>query len=284
MSAQFCFSVDDCCVPGFSSPKGFLELLEFLDEQKVPGAFFVAPFTEKAPLSEKPEWLKVIREALTHGHDVQLHGLEHYGLEFGIPPRCILSYEDEIRKRVTSDRISVERGLRKDILSRRLSQAIELFEAAVGYVPCIFRSPFASTHPNFFRVLKESHIEIDTSLIVDPRGWKFITNDYGSPIDWNEYILPEPFGFRDIIEIPIMSEFTFYLKKEHFEKHLNLAKEDLDRTRELNGVFVSMCHVDPITGRYAIGLEMYRRLFKHARDFGDVNFGLLKDVAGVKDG
>ncbi|MFH0797660.1 MAG: DUF2334 domain-containing protein [Candidatus Omnitrophota bacterium] len=277
---KFAFTVDDVALKDFSSVEGFLELLEFLKKQHIPGTFFVVPFNQDIPLYERPDWISVLKKALSAGHELQLHGLRHQAFEWGIPPDFILAYEHQERQKLEREREEIERTFTVEAFKEKIAQGIEIFTRAIGHRPTGFRSPYASTHPNLFQALAECGFTYDSSLIVNPKGWRYVVKDYTPGITWNKDVPPRPREYHPgLVEIPIMAEYTWFLKEENIEKHYGLIKEDLDKISETGGVMVSVCHVVPVTGVNRAGLKVYERLLNYARQNGNVSFGTLKEVS-----
>ncbi|MCX5642240.1 MAG: DUF2334 domain-containing protein [Candidatus Omnitrophica bacterium] len=275
---KFAFTVDDVALKDFSSVEGFLELLDFLKNQQIPGTFFVVPFNQDIPLFERPDWVAALKKALSEGHELQLHGLRHEAFEWGIPPDFIMAYEHRERERLEREREAIEGAFTVTAFKEKLAQGIAIFTRVLGYRPTGFRSPYASLHPNLFQALAECGFSYDSSLIVNPKGWRYIMKDYTPGITWNKDVLPRPWEYRPgLVEIPIMAEYAWFLKEADVEKQYQLIKEDLDKISESGGTMVPVCHVGPITGVNRAGLKVYERLLDYARQKGNVLFCTLSD-------
>ena len=55
-------------------------------------------------------------------------------------------------------------------------------------------------------------------------------------------------------------------------------KADFDRVRVEGGAFVVLSHYYAMTGQWSTGLEVYRRLFAHARETDEVRFVTLDQL------
>jgi peptidoglycan/xylan/chitin deacetylase (PgdA/CDA1 family) len=275
---RFSFTVDDVVLKDFSSVEGFLELLEFLKKQRIPGTFFVVPFNQDIPLYERPGWVSALKKALSEGHELQLHGLRHQAFEWGIPPDFIMAYEHKERERLERERAEIEGTFTVAAFKEKLARGIEIFTRALGHRPTGFRAPYASTHPNLFQALAECGFTYDSSLIVNPKGWRYIVQNYTPGITWNKDVSPLPRKYHPgLVEIPIMAEYTWFLKEEDIERHYQLIKEDLDKISESGGVMVPVCHVGPVTGVNRAGLKVYERLLAYAREKNNVSFCTLTE-------
>jgi len=288
---RFAFTVDDVALHRYKTPDGFesfssvedlRELVGFLDGQGVPGTFLVVPFNEDIPLYERAGYVAALAEAQAAGHKLEMHGLRHEIFEWGIPPEQVLElpWEEVNRRRVETDRANLEREFAYDVLVGKLRQGIEIFERALGGRPVGFRAPCGSTSPGLFRALVDCGFGLDSSLIVNRKGWNYVLKDYRPGIFWNPKFPPRPHRLEaGIVEVPIMSEYTWKLTDQDVPRHLDLLKEDLDHLAETGGgVMVSVCHVSPTTGQWAAGQKVYEQFFRYARDKYDVQFCTLREA------
>ena len=288
MKKPFCVTIDDATLLKFSSIIGMEKLLNLLGEYNVPATFFVAAKANEVELSYKRDWVDVLRKAREKGHELQLHGLEHTGLEFGYPPDFILAYEDELRERIKKERDEIESEMTKEKLDKKLKEAIEIFQDVFGIRPVGFRAPYASTHENTFKVLLENGFIYDSSYIVNPKGWYFVRKEYNSKIDWISGRKPEPYVIKankqKLYEMPIMSEYTWYLEKQYAKLHYEMMLSDLEKTLTYEkGMFISVAHVDPASQdtNYMdddTGLVLYRRIFEWVRKNNKYEFCTLSEA------
>ena len=290
---QFAFTVDDVALHRHRTPDGYesfssvadlCELVDFLNRQKVPGTFFVVPFNEDIPLYDRPDYVTALRAAHSAGHRVELHGYRHEIFEWGIPPPAVLSlpWEVEARRRVENDRANLEKEFTYDILAGKLRHGIEIVEKAVGSRPAGFRAPCASSCPALFAALSDCGFRFDASRIVNTKGWDYILGDYRPGIRWTDGVPPRVHAIESgMIEVPIMSEYTWKLSDDDVTRHLALMKEDLDHLAEIGGgVMATVCHVSPIAGRYAAGMKVYEQFFRYARNRYKVQFCTLREIVG----
>ncbi len=278
-NVQFAFTVDDVCLKDFSSVYGFRQLLDFLNEEDVPATFFVVPFDSDIPLDKKPEWVDILQEALSTGHELALHGYRHQAFEWGIPPEFIMAYEHEESRRLTENRKEIESHFTVEKFSAKLNLGLDIFQQALSLRPKGFRAPYASTCPALLPAVKSCGFDYDSTLIINPKGWKYVVKDYTPGIIWRKDVPHGPFRHTaGLVEIPIMAEYTWFLKAADIERHFGLIKEDFDLSAETGGTMVPVCHVGPVTGPNDAGLEVYRRLFRHARKKG-VIFQTLSKIA-----
>lgn len=275
----FVLSVDDAATKNFSNCLDFTQLLDFLKKYQVQATIFVVPNETGIPLYKKKDWVKVLQRAKDDGHDLELHGYEHNAFEFGIPPDFILAYEHEISQKLKKEREKIETNLTVGKIEERLNKGLEIFEKTLGFRPTGFRSPYLSIHKNLFIALKNCGFVFDSSIAINPKGWYYIRKDYQTEVNWFN-IKPKPFQHPSgILEIPLMTEYTWYLKEEDIERQFNLAKEDLDRVEERNGVLVALSHISPMSGKYSAGLKFYEKLFFYIREKKDFSISTLSEIA-----
>jgi peptidoglycan/xylan/chitin deacetylase (PgdA/CDA1 family) len=274
----FAFSNDDA---GMQEPELFAELLDFLDEQEVPATFFVVPFAGGQPLHGKPAWLRLLARAQEAGHDLQHHAYDHAScFEFGIPPyfmRDILAPEVQATYAQTPEHFT--RGHTYDLLLDKLQRGRDILAPIFGEIPHGFRAPCLSMCDNTLRALHDLDFVWNSNQVINPMGWRYINRDYDRGEPWQPDVPPHPYRTAyGLIEAPMHSEYTWYLEPDDVDRHFELAKADFDRTRAAGGSFVLLSHDYAMTGKWATGKELYRRLFAHARATGEVRFVTLNGL------
>jgi peptidoglycan/xylan/chitin deacetylase (PgdA/CDA1 family) len=266
----FCLTNDDA---GSQQPELFGELLDFLAEQQVPATFFVVPAAGGVPLDEKPEWIALLRRALDEGHELQHHGYNHGVFEFGVPPGFMLDIIPEARERWQREPEAVRAEHTLDILRTKLTRGVDILTPILGHEPQGFRSGCLAIGDDMYQALAEYGFHWSSNLVVNPMGWRYINREYDAGEPWQVDVPPHPFPYKaGLIEVPMVSEYTWLLHAEDVERQYDLIRRDYDRVRQASGVFVALSHYYAMTGEYAAGLEVYRRLFAHAREQGEVRF------------
>ncbi len=266
----FALTNDDA---GSGEPALFAELLDFLSVQRVPATFFVEPAAGGVPLTEKPEWLQLLHRALAEGHELQLHGYHHGVFEFGVPPGFMLDIIPEARERWRRESEAVRAEHTLEILNDKIARGREIFRQAFGVDPAGFRSGCLAIGDDMYRALAGHGFRWSSNLVVNPMGWRYINRDYDAGEPWQPDIPPHPFPYKaGLIEVPILSEYTWYLRPEDEERHYALIRADFDRVRREGGAFLSLSHFYAMTGEWRTGLRVYERLFAHARAQGAVRF------------
>ncbi len=263
---KFALTVDDVAVKDFSSVEDMSRLLDFLRENCVKATFFVTPFNKNNPLNENTEWVEVLSRALAEKHELALHGYKHEPCEFGIPPDMILEYETELQIRIADEKKAIEKELSREILTGKIERGKDIFRKSFGITPKGFRSPFLAVHENLFSSLEDCGMEYDSSVAVNPKGWKYISGNFNRNIDWNKDIPCKPYRRNNgLWEVPLITEYTWFLKEKDFNRNLALAEEDMERCFARDGIFVPLSHVSPVKGENLCGYRLYETLFEHAR-------------------
>lgn len=274
----FAFTNDD---PGMQQPELFAELLDFLADERVPATFFVVPHSGGKPLDQKPEWLGLLQRALDGGHDLQHHGFDHGScFEFGIPPFFMLDIlPAEVQNTYARTPEQFTQHHTYALLHDKLEQGREILDRIFGYTPLGFRAPCLAMCDNSYAALHDMGFQWSSNQVVNPMGWRYINRDYDRGDPWQANVPPHPFlNQGQIIEAPMLSEYTWYLEPGDVDRHFALIRADFDRTRAEGGAFVVLSHYYAMTGKWSGGMEVYRRLFAHARATGDVRFVTLNQL------
>lgn len=278
----FAFTNDD---PGMQQPELFGELLDFLDVQGVPATFFVVPYADYQPLDAKPEWVALLQRALATGHEIAHHGYTHETpFEFGVPPGFMLDIIPDAKTRWQTAPESVALLHTAEVLRTKLEQGREIFQRTLGLIPTGFRSPCLGMCETTYVTLSAMGFQWSSNQVINPMGWRYINRDYEAGEPWTPGLPPRPFRHAaGVTEIPMHSEYTWYLEAGDVERHFQLVKADFDQARANGDAFVVLSHYYAMTGQWATGLQVYERLFAYARALGDVRFVTLSQLAAERD-
>jgi peptidoglycan/xylan/chitin deacetylase (PgdA/CDA1 family) len=277
----FCLTNDDA---GSQEPELFRELLDFLAAQQVPATFFVVPAAGGVPLNEKPEWVDLLRRAMDEGHELQLHGFEHGVFEFGVPPVFMLDIipsdqQSAARARWEREPDVVRAPHTRAALGEKIERGLEILDRALGIAPQGFRSGCLATCDEMYQALADYGLRWSSNRVVNPMGWRYINGDYEAGEPWQADVPPHPHPYKaGLIEVPILSEYTWLLGPDDLERQFDLLQRDYERARETSGIFVALSHYYAMTGPYSTGLRVYERIFRHARELGDVRFCTISQL------
>ncbi|MDO8587924.1 MAG: polysaccharide deacetylase family protein [Armatimonadota bacterium] len=267
---QFAMTVDDVCMPGFSSEEHLGRWLDLLAELDIRATFFVVPLADKTPLANRPGYVALLRRALAEGHEVAQHGLEHDRFEVGIPPPMVLNlpHEGPARERLARERDAIEAAHSVPRIRELLANGRHLLEDAVGVRPVGFRAPCLQTCANLFTALAEEGYRYDSSFPIQEAGWDLIMGDLGVA---RHTITRARFeaSRQDprLISLPMTTDYTWYLAEDRYAATWEMAKSDaLDCLRE-NVPLVPLSHVSPFfEGDGDCGERLFRELVAFTRD------------------
>lgn len=280
----FALTNDDA---GGENPHLFAELLDFLAAHDAVATFFVVPLAGGKPLDQKPEWLRLLERARAAGHELQLHALDHGStFEFGVPPDFMLDIIPDAKARWQSEPEAVQAEHTVDKMGAKLDLGAQIFERALGYAPKGFRGPCLSMCDATYQALADRRFAWSSNLVVNPMGWRYINRDYDAGEPWQRGIPPHPFRYKSgLIEVPMLSEYTWYLKDEDIERHVGLMQADFERVRQSGEPFVALSHYYAMTGEWRAGLRAYDRLLDYAQRKTNLRFCTVSDlVSRAQDG
>lgn len=266
--ALFCFTVDDIAYEGYSTEDHLSQLLEFCRTEGLRATLFTVPLAQEIPLADRPGYVRILRDAVSQGHEVAQHGLRHGRFETGIPPDMILAlpHEGPAREQLRTQRAEIEESLRVAALRETLRQGRDLLREALGFDVGGFRAPCLSTCANLFTAIAQEGYAYDSSAHLQPAGWDLLTGiDAPTPTPITREAW-ENLQHRDgVPELALTTEYTWYLTRDRIETTLALARHDFDACLESEVPFVALCHVSPIQqGEEGCGFDFYRRLLEHA--------------------
>ncbi len=263
-------------------------VVDFFSEEQAPATFFVVPRGEGGwQLDGQTEWLAAAQAAERHGHNCQLHGLDHAGCEFG--PYAAFVYAlggQDPQARLEEDRQRFGHLWRRDIFVEKLQTAIRIFESAFGRRPQALRTGALSQSPELYEAVADVGMRYVSNMVADPRGWAYIRGDYDDPGDWDQGVPSQPYWLTEkVINLPMISEYAWKLTPEKIERHLALAVEDLGRVYEAGGVFLLICHVQEVGAEHPYSRDLLHRLLEVARRDYEVRFQTVRElIADIESG
>jgi peptidoglycan/xylan/chitin deacetylase (PgdA/CDA1 family) len=285
---RFVVSVDD--------PGGLIQDLtlfdrarRFFDSEGLPASFMVVPRGEGDwQLDRQTDWLEALHAAEGDGHDCQLHGLDHKDCEFGPYPAMIRKMHEsrDAEDVLKSDTAAYGHNWREDLFRDRLATAISIYESAFSRQPLVFRTGALSQTPQLYDYVADAGMRYVSNSVTDPRGWEYIIENYDSPGDWDPNVPGGPYQLTDrIIDLPIMSEYAWYLTEEKIAPHLALAVDDMHRVLDNGGVFLLVCHVQCVGAADGLSMKLLHQLFDIARDEFQVEFQTIRSlIADIEAG
>ena len=265
----FNFSVDDICLENYSTEEYLNGILDFCDENNIKSTLFTVPMAEGISLEKRPGYIKVLKDAITRGHEVAQHGLEHDRFEIGIPPEMIMSlpHEGPARKFLAEnkDKLALEHTMEK--IHAKLKIGKDILEQTLGIEIKGFRAPAGQNCPNMYKVLVQDGYSYDSSEIFQKGGWDLLNgiDDPWQEFTWERFTSVQKGG--SMLEMPISADYVWYLKQDKYDEALALAKYDVDQCIQSGVPMTPVCHVAPIyEGDEGLGFQLYRELFEYMKE------------------
>jgi peptidoglycan/xylan/chitin deacetylase (PgdA/CDA1 family) len=264
----FCLTVDDVCLDGYSTEEHMRALLQFFESEGIRSTFFVVPRAQGIPLQERPEYSKLLKQAMAQGHALGQHGLEHDRFETGIPPDMILDlpHESAARERLARERTIIEEGLKVPALRKRLEYGRRILEDTLKCQIVGFRAPCLSVCRNLFTALDAENFYYDSSQYLQAGGWDLLQGKALSPRPISRENFDRSQHPGRTRSLPLTTEYTWYLRQGNFDTAMALAKHDFNSCLRSGIPFVTLAHVSPLAEcENGCGFDLYRRLIDYAR-------------------
>ena len=281
-------TIDDVGLDGYSSIEHLEALLAFCEAEALRCTFFVVPRAGGLPLTERPDYTRVLRRAIAEGHEVAQHGLTHDLFEVGVPPGMVLDlpHETENRRRWHQDRDAILADLQFERIRERLAQGRRILEEALGVPMQGFRAPALQWCDALPLALHAEGYRYDSSRYLQPAGWALINGHLDTPPQpinravFDALQLPE-----GPVELPLTTDYTWYLTREGFDPSWRLALHDVDACLGAGVPFVTVSHVSPVfEGDDDCGVRLLRDLLREVRARAGaagepLNLGPLAEIA-----
>ncbi|MFH1477730.1 MAG: polysaccharide deacetylase family protein [Verrucomicrobiota bacterium] len=262
------FSVDDIGLDGYSTEEHLDNILNFLDEYQIKATFFAVPEVAGKKMSARRGYVSILRDAIRRGHEVGQHGVTHDRFEIGIPPEMImmLPHEGPARAFLAENREKLKSEHTVEKIRRKLSEGRKILEDAIGTRVNGFRSPALQSCDAMFIALAEEKYSYDSSTIFQKAGWDILNNRAYVPQEINreKFTQLQKAGLR---ELPLTTEYTWYLGQDNFDKEYDLAVHDFDCCMNSGIPFINASHVSPIQegNEPGLGFELYRKLIEYSK-------------------
>jgi len=163
----------------------------------------------------------------------------------------------------------------------KLNTALGIFGEAFARRPLVFRTGALSQTPELYDAMAEVGLKYASNLVVDRRGWAYIIEKYDDPGDWDPDVPPHAYYLNDdVINLPIASEYAWYLTEAKIGPHLALAVDDMQRIYGQGGVFILVCHVQCVGAEDGLSQKLLSQLLRLAREDFAAEFGTLTQLVG----
>jgi peptidoglycan/xylan/chitin deacetylase (PgdA/CDA1 family) len=210
--------------PAFIHVSKLKQLIDFLNERNVRSTLFVIPNSRGIfPLND--EFGKLLRVAISSGHEIAMHGYMHTENEFGYTK--IAQIFSIPFPRYEKQRELIKRGT-------------EYFRKLIGERPFGFRAPSYQHNNATLRALASLGFKYDSSKTV-------FKPTHLSYFRLRTFYPPKIIEMQGITEIPVTGDYTYKLKNHpctcDFQYALYKAICDFKWVKRIQGVFVLNNHV-----------------------------------------
>lgn len=232
--------------------------------------------------SMSAEWKEALIAARRAGHDLQPLGLTHSDCyEFGPPawPAThllpTLQSEFDARSEELMQRYTVDR------LRARIEEAMEIFSQDYGVMPAVFRAPCGAISKPFFTALRAAGIGCHSGVFISGSGYAHVEDGGGEVTQmWVDDIPYRPFRwYEDIVEVPILNEYTWHESGQHSAEFVDLARQDLDRISQYSPVVVIMMHTHGNADDFEHTFRVIDAVSEHVGRKPGASFATLGELA-----
>ena len=228
------------------------------------------------------EWKEALIAARDAGHDLQLHGLTHADCyEFGPPAWPAVSILPSLQSSFDERREELMPRYTVDNLRGWIEEGMEIFATDLGVEPTVFRAPCGAISKAMFSALREVGIGYHTCMYISGSGYAHLPHNGGDLSQkWVDNIPYRPFQwYEDIVEVPILNEYTWRGSGERSDEFVDLARQDLDRIGEHSPVVVMLMHTHGIADDYEHTFRMIDAVSEHVGRKPGASFATMAELA-----
>lgn len=282
MPTWYVWTMDDTGAGGSDMVDAMRRVCTFLESRGVRMTLFVVPKPGGQPMSA--EWVTALREAWDAGHDLQLHGLTHEDcFEFGPPnwPATDISpsfvEEFERRREELMPRYTVAN------LRQRIEEGLTIFQDTLKVEPLVFRAPCGAISKPMFEALQQVGIRYHSCMFISAVGYEHLPHRSGVIVQkWVSDIPHTPFQwYSDVIEVPILNEYTWRGAWQREQEFLALAKEDVSRIAQESEVAVLATHTHGVGDNLDYAFRLIDTVIEHVRSNQLGDFATLGELAAT---
>lgn len=277
--AKFVFSIDDAGSGGDAMVESFRRTSAHFQSHGIAGTWFFVPLAGGQPMTDA--WQRAGCEMLAAGQDLQLHGRTHGDcMEFGPPnypatkivPKFITDFEQ--RRVELLPRYTLEN------LRDWIGQGLEVFETKLGLRPVAFRAPCGAISKAMFEALASHDIRCHSCQYISAAGYEHLPNLSGVLDEpWAEQYPHRPFRwYSNVIEAPILNEYTWRGSGERSDEFVELAKHDLARIAGRSDVVVILMHTHGIADDYDHAFRMIDVILEEVASHGYGEFSTFREL------
>ncbi len=273
---DFVWSIDDAGLGGEVLVEATRRMADFLESRSLRATWLVVPKPNGQPLS--PDWLAVLRTARDRGHDLQLHGLTHADcFEFGPPAWPAITIRPAFVEEFTQRREELMARYTVANLRARIEEGMEIFRRELEIEPILFRAPCGAISQAMFTALAQVGIGYHSCQYISGTGYNHLPHNSGdlTPV-WSDAIPHRPFRwYADVIEAPILNEYTWRGSGLRSAEFSQLARQDVARIVQESPVAVILMHTHGIADDFDHACRMVDAVVAQTASLGGHGFATL---------
>lgn len=261
---HYVWSIDDAGSGGHRMVESLRRTTRFFTSRGLGSTWFTVPQPDGRPLSA--EWQAALVAARDEGHDLQLHGLTHADCyEFGPPIWPATSILPSLQAEFDARRDEWMRRYTVPNLRARIEKGMEIFARELGVQPTVFRAPCGAISKPMFAALSEVGIDYHTCMYISGTGYAHLPHNSGDLAQvWSREIPHRPWHwYHNIVEIPILNEYTWHGAGRRSDEFIELAKQDLDRIQGQSPVVIILMHTHGIADDYKHAFRLIDAVTDH---------------------
>ncbi|MBV7328147.1 DUF2334 domain-containing protein [Chloroflexi bacterium TSY] len=277
---NYVWSIDDAGAGGGEMVESLRRASQFFTSRGLESTWFTVPKAGDKPLSA--EWKEALIAARDAGHDLQLHGLTHADCyEFGPPAWPATTILPTLQSEFDQRRDELMPRYTVANLRARMEEGMEIFARELGVEPTVFRAPCGAISKPMFAALREVGIGYHTCMYISGTGYAHLPHNSGELTqEWVDEIPHQPYRwYDDIIEVPILNEYTWRGAGQRSAEFIELAKKDLDRISQKSPIVVILMHTHGIADDYDHTFRLIDAVVEHVGQQPNASFATMGELA-----
>lgn len=275
----YVWSIDDAGSGGGKMVESLRRTSRFFTSRGVGSTWFTVPKAGDKLISS--DWKEALIAAREGGHDLQLHGLMHADCyEFGPPAwpatRILPTLQSDFDRR----RSELMQRYTEEKLRARIEEGMVIFSRELDVEPTVFRAPCGAISKAMFAALRAVGIDFHTCIYISGTGYAHLPHNSGELSQvWVDNIPHRPFRwYSDVVEVPILNEYTWRGAGQRSDEFIELAKKDLDRIGQESPVAVILMHTHGIADDYEHAFRLIDAVLEHVGQQAGASFATLGEL------
>jgi hypothetical protein len=151
---------------------------------------------------------------------------------------------------------------------------MEIFNRELGVQPTVFRAPCGASCKAMYAALRQVGIHYQTSVFISATGYEHLPHNSGQlQPKWVADIPHHPFRwYSDVIEAPILNEYTWRGAGQRSAEFIELAKQDLDHAAQASPIVVLLMHTHGIADDYEHTFRLVDAVIEHVSHQPEAKF------------